>query len=152
MKRAHSYRLSSRRGASVVEGAIVLAVTLLLVFGGLDLGLAVTRYNALCEGARRAARSAIVRGAASTQLGSLGPTSMDFAAADSNAVADSFRYVLPTMNPAEVDVRVEWPDGSNQVGDRVRVTLEYQHRSVVPAFLGLGNLDLKAVSTMSIGH
>jgi Flp pilus assembly protein TadG len=152
MRKTRFHKRGSRRGASLVEGAVVLVVTFLLIFGGLDMGLAVTRYNALCEGARRAAREAIVHGESSTQLGSLGPANMEFTANESNDIADAFRYVLPTINPAEVDVLVEWPDGGNQINDRVRVTLEYQHRSVVPVFLGVGTLNLKAISTMSIAH
>ncbi len=143
---------ADREGATMVEGAIILSVTLLLIFGGLELGLAVTRYNALSEGARRAARCAMVRGAEATQLGSLGPTTMQFTADASNTIANSFRYVLATINPADVHVRVEWLDGTNQVDDRVRVTLQYQHQAIVPSLLGFGNFDFQAVSTVSIGH
>jgi Flp pilus assembly protein TadG len=152
MKTKYCRRCGVRRGATLVEGAIVLTVTFLLIFGGLDLGIAVTRYNALCEAARRAARCTVVHGSSATQLGSLGPTAMEFTAAADNDIADSFRYVLATMKPAEVNALVEWPDGGNQLGDRVRVTLEYDHHPVIPIFLGIGNLHLKATSTMSVGH
>ena len=52
-----------RRGATLVEAAIVLPVFLLLVFGIIELGLAVARYNMLAEVARDGARMAIVHGA-----------------------------------------------------------------------------------------
>src|SRR5262245_42590854 len=103
-----------RRGATIVEGAIVLSILLLFIFGGMDLALAVLRYNALGEGACRAARCAVVRGKTATQLGSLGPGKMEFTADASNTVADSFRFVLATMNPAEVHATVEWPEGSHE--------------------------------------
>src|SRR5260221_98516 len=41
-----------RRGATIVEGTIVLLILTSFIFGGLELGLAVMRYNTLCEGAR----------------------------------------------------------------------------------------------------
>jgi hypothetical protein len=141
-----------RRGVSIVEGAIVLMVTLLIIFGGLDLGLAVTRYNALCEGACRGARAAVVRGSSATQLGQLGPATMEFTADASNPIADSFRYVLATMNPAEVQASVEWPDGTNEPDDRVRVTLRYVHHSHVPSILGFGDFSLASTSVMAVGH
>jgi Flp pilus assembly protein TadG len=145
-------RASARRGVTIVEGAIVLAVTLLFVLGGLDLGLALTRYNSLCEAACRAARCVAVRGATATELGPQGPVTMEFTADSSNVIAGSFRYVLATMQPADVRAVVEWPDGDNQPDDRVRVTLEYQHRPVLPLFLGYGDVNLQATSVMSVAH
>jgi Flp pilus assembly protein TadG len=141
-----------RRGVSIVEGAIVLSVTLLLVFGGLDLGIAATRYNALCESACRAARAAAVRGSSAQKLGTLGPATMEFTADASNPIADSFRYLLPTMNPSEVHARVEWTDGTNNPDDRVRVTLQYQHYPVLPLFLGYGGFSLQSISVMAVDH
>jgi Flp pilus assembly protein TadG len=136
----------------MVEGAIVLGVTALLIFGALDLALAVTRYNALADGARRAARRAMVHGSAASRLGPLGPTTMEFAADAANPIAAAAREILPAMDPQHVQVRVEWPDASNRYDDRVRVTLRYTHRSFVPLLLGYGNLDLQATSCMAVAH
>ncbi len=62
-------KLLKRRGAVLVEGGIVLTVMLIFLLGFFDLGVAVTRYNALSESARRAARTVIVRGEDATTLG-----------------------------------------------------------------------------------
>ncbi|MEO8274098.1 MAG: TadE family protein [Chloroflexota bacterium] len=48
------------RGQSLVEFALVLPLFLLLVFGILDLGLAVYSYNSITNAAREGARLAIV--------------------------------------------------------------------------------------------
>jgi Flp pilus assembly protein TadG len=146
------HRSAKRRGVSAVEGAIVLSVTVLFIFGGLDVGLLVTRYNALGEAACRAARAVAVRGSSADQLGTLGPTAMEFTADANNVVADSFRFLLPTMNPAEVSARIEWPDGTNTPDSRVRVTLQYQHHCHVPALLGYGNFLLQSTSVMAVAH
>jgi hypothetical protein len=111
-----------------------------------------TRYNALCEGARRAARTAMVHGDAASRLGPLGPASMVFAADDSNSVATAVRNVLMTMDPAEVQIQLEWPDGFNTTDDRVKATLSYEHRSILPSFLGIVSFDFKTTSVMAIEH
>ena len=49
-------RKSMRSGAAMIECAFVLLVMFVLLFGMLDLGLAVARYNALSEAARGVAR------------------------------------------------------------------------------------------------
>ena len=62
-----------RRGATAIELAIVLTLFLTLVFGMLDLGIAVFRYHIVCEAARQGARQAIVHGKLSDKLGTWGP-------------------------------------------------------------------------------
>ena len=52
-----------RRGAAMVEAAIILPVFLLLIFGMIDVGMGVFRNNLLSEAARHGARQAIVHGA-----------------------------------------------------------------------------------------
>ena len=53
-------RRRKSRGQSLVEFALVLPLFLLLVFGILDLGLAVFSYNSITNAAREGARLAIV--------------------------------------------------------------------------------------------
>jgi hypothetical protein len=112
----------------------------------------VTRYNALGESACRAARAAAVHGSTAQELGTLGPATMEFTADASNPIADSFRYLLPTMKPSEVHARVEWPDATNNPDDRVQVTLQYQHYPNLPLFLGYGDFTLQSVSVMAVEH
>jgi Flp pilus assembly protein TadG len=146
-------RADSRRGATAVEAAIVLPVFLLIVLGALDLGIAVFHDNTLSAAARRGARQAIVHGAlAAPQAISWGPTSYAGTAADASAIAQAIRPSLFTFDPSQVQINVDWLDGGNQPDQRVRVTLTYQERSVVPGFFGHAPISFQAVSTMRILH
>ncbi len=57
----------------MVEMAIVLLLFLTLVFGMLDLGLGVYRFNELSQAAREVAREAVVHGEYADKLGPWGP-------------------------------------------------------------------------------
>lgn len=142
---------AARRGVALAEGAIVLGVFLLFIFGVCDLGLAVLRQNALVESARRLARAATVHGEkAGPQLAVWGSTAHSGTADGSDGFADVVRPILVTMAPAAVSIDVTWPDGDNRSGDRVQVTLTYHHSPTVPFLLGTGPLTLRGESTMRI--
>jgi Flp pilus assembly protein TadG len=150
-RRARS--IAARHGAAVLEGVIVLAVFLTMVFALFDLGLAVLRQNALAEGARRLAREAIVHGKlAEPQRTSWGPTQFSATAAANSDVARAIRPALVTLNPADVQVQVTWPDGDHRSGDRVSVVVRYAHRTILPRVFGSSTLQLHAESTMRIEH
>ncbi len=51
-----------RRGAAVLETALVLPAFLIITLGTLDLGVGVFRYHVLAQVARHGARQAIVHG------------------------------------------------------------------------------------------
>ncbi|MFX8976598.1 TadE/TadG family type IV pilus assembly protein, partial [Acinetobacter baumannii] len=76
MRRMHStpdHRIP-RRGVVAVESAVVLSVFLLVLFGLIDLGLAVLNYNNLREAAQQLTRVAAVRGSnAAPQYTTWGP-------------------------------------------------------------------------------
>jgi TadE-like protein len=142
-----------RAGATTIETAIVLSLFLMLCFVILNLGLSTFRYNVLGAAARRVARESIVHGAAASPEREVwGPMSFSGHAADDHTIAEVVAAILPTMNPADVDVEVSWPDGENQEGDRVRVRLSFVDAPFVP-FMSLGApLTLKADCTMRIVH
>jgi len=141
-----------RRGVVAVESALLLPICLLGLIALLDLALSVIQYNSLAECARRAARTAIVRGHHSTVVTPLGPASWSGSAEEQNPLTDSFRSLLVCMPPAEVTVTADWPDGGNREGNRVRLSVTYEHRSLVALLLGGAPWDLKASSTMRIVH
>ena len=146
------FRRRQNKGATMVECALVLLVTLLLIFGSLEIGLLVIRSNAVAESARRGARAAIVRGSAAHEMTPLGPETMQFTADADNDIARACRAVLPTMLPAQVDCEVEWPTGSNDLEAPVVVTVHYTHEFTVPLLNAFGNVDLSSTSTMSIAR
>src|ERR1700722_15022211 len=90
---------NSRRGVAAGEGAIVLRVFLLILFGMLDLGLLVLDYNTLSEAARRLARQAIVHGQMAAPAQSVwGPATVNGTAADGTEYATALSPELATFN------------------------------------------------------
>lgn len=140
-------RRPRRRGAAAVEAAIVLLSLLLVIFCTFDLGLASFRRNAIHEAARSVARAAIVRGA-DAESDRWGPTSFDGTLAANSPYAQHARPSLATMDLEQVHLKIDWPDGDAQADSRVRVTIAYRHKPIVPLFYG--PIDLASTSTMRI--
>lgn len=136
----------------MVESTIVLSVAAILLLGFIELGITISRKNTLCESARRGARALIVRGSKASDLGAIGSTTQQFTADNSNAIASSFRFLLATMDPKDVNVTVEWLDGDNEIDQKIRVTVSYLHKPIVPLVYGFGNRTLQASATMAIAH
>lgn len=152
-RRSVPMRRTNRRGAVAVEAAIVLGLLFMLLFVIFDLGLAAARYNMLSGTARSIARQAIVRGAkASPELSPWGPQEYVGSAADSAEMARIAAPLLATMDPANVVLEVNWPDGDNQVGNRVHVHVSFVHRPFVPLLNLPSSFTLNADSTMRIMH
>lgn len=137
----------------MVESAIVLSVALVIVFGILDLGLAVLHYNTLSEGARRVARAAIVHGSeAEPETSAWGPAAYVGTAGDGSEIAAAIQPALIAIDPARVQIQVEWLDGDNQSDDRLRVTVTTTYRPILPLVVGRDSIELSAVSVMRIQH
>jgi Flp pilus assembly protein TadG len=142
------------------EAAIVIPVFLTLVLGAIDLGVGVLRYNALSLAARQGARQAIVHGELAPsgwKGGSWGPSAINCSiaapagAGASQAVA-AVSPVLVSCPPNRTRVRVEWLDGSNGMGDRVRFTVTSEYQPIVAFVFGAPTIPLSASSTMPIAH
>jgi hypothetical protein len=145
-----------RRGATLVEGAIVLMVFLTLIFGMLDLGIAVLRYNTLSEAARQGARESIVHGKlapAGWLGGPWGPAAIDVAASTTGVPAvDAITPLLVGFNLDETRIRVEWPNGTNDLQQPVRVTVSSLYHPIMTFIFGNPAFNLSASSTMPIAH
>jgi Flp pilus assembly protein TadG len=142
----------ARRGFAAVEAALVLSAAVVFIFGGMDVAVALIRYNALSDAACRGSRAAAVCGSQAPAANQLGSVTLNFTAAGTNSIATACQATLPTMKPSDVQVTVQWPDGNNTAGSRVMVSLQYQHQSFIPWLLGYSNLTLKTESTMAISH
>ncbi|QDU31649.1 hypothetical protein ETAA8_68090 [Anatilimnocola aggregata] len=141
----------NRRGAAMVEGAIVLSVCALLL-GMLELSLMLVNHTMMSEGARRVARAAIVRGDRCGSMGEWGPAQLTINANDSHAAAAVLREVLFTLPPADAQIQITWLDADNSAGDRVRVNVNHTHRPIVPVWGWNTGLVLSGTSTMQIMH
>lgn len=144
----------NRRGATVLELAIVLSAFVVLTFGMLDLGIGVFRYHVLSNAARQAARRAIVHGAYATALGPWGPATIDVTADASGTPiidgdGDGIQEMLVGCDLANTTVELEWIDASNAERKRVRATVTSPYR---PFMFFLVPVTLSASSTMPIAH
>jgi Flp pilus assembly protein TadG len=136
-----------------VESAVVLATTLLLLLGMLELSIVLVRHTVMSEAARRIARAAMIHGASATATQShWGPASVTINAASSHPAATAVRDVLMTLDPAQVQIAVQWPDGGNNPDQRVRVAVTFTHQPIVPVPGWYNHLDLQGSSTMRIAH
>lgn len=146
-------RVRRRRGAVMVESAIVLMVFLFIMFGVFDLGMAALNSNNLKDIAQQITRAAVVRGSdASGSLTVWGPNAYSGNAALNDEIAQTAATSVLIMPLAQVKIVVEWPDGDCGDYDRVRATVSYTHPLITSGLFGYSSLPLKAVSTQRIAH
>lgn len=137
----------------MVEGAIIMVVFLTLIFGALDLSLAVSRYNMLSQAARQGAREAIVRGSlAPPRKAAWGPATFTGTAAAQHEIAQTIRPSLVGIDPSTVNIIATWPDGANTELMRVRIALSMNHQLLFTAIFTNQEITLTANSTMYISH
>ena len=142
-----------RRGATLVETALVLLLFVTLVFGMLDLGLVVFRYQMLSFAARRGVREAIVHGEYAERVGSWGPAAISGTLDSLNpAIRDKLEPHLVGMDPQDIDVQITWLDGTNDFKKRIQVTLTTDYTPITTFIFGSPSFDVHASSTMPIAH
>ncbi|HUY87708.1 MAG TPA: TadE family protein [Pirellulales bacterium] len=143
----------SRRGAVMVETAIVMTALIALTLGAIDLQIGVYRYNTLSEAARHGARQAMVHGAMATAAqGIWGPGAYNGTAGDGSPYANAVQPLLVGFPQDNVSIELEWLDGSNAVGKRVRYTLSTTYSPLLGFLIGYPTMTLQAASTMPIAH
>lgn len=143
---------TSRRGASMVEAAIILPIFLTLILGMLDLSVGVFRQHVVSQAARHGARRAIVHGKMAPPKTTAWGTAAYTGNGDaSDEIATAIKPSLTGLDPAQTTIQVQWIDGSNDVESRVRVTVSTTWTPIMLALLG-GQKTLTASSTMPIAH
>jgi hypothetical protein len=146
---------ATRRGATLAETAVVLNVFLILVLGMLDLGIGVLRYNAVAHAARQGARQAMLHGSfapSNVQGGPWGPTPINTTGDSGVPIAAALEQYLFTCDPDTTTIKVEWPDGSNLPGKRVRVTVSTPYHPMMSFIFGNPSITLQATSIVQIAH
>jgi Flp pilus assembly protein TadG len=144
---------ADRRGATIVEMAIVVSVFLTLVLGMLDLGIAVFRYHLLAQAARQGARQAIVHGSMADRLGPWGPaTYTGTSDVDGHPIVAAIRPSLVGLHLSQVTIQAEWPDADNKFEQRVRVTVSAPYQPMMTFIFGNPTFTLQGTSTMRIAH
>lgn len=146
-----------RRGVTLLESAFAIMVFLILVFGALDMGLAISRYQLLSHIAHEVARQTIVHGEFSAPVGGpWGPSAYSATADAGDDIANVAKDALEknrfaAFTSSEVTVSINWPDGDNDVGSRIQVTAAAQY-SPITFVLGAIPITLQAGSEMQIAH
>jgi hypothetical protein len=128
----------------------------MLCLGTIDLGMAVFRLHILSQAARQGARQAIVHGSLARsgwQGGPWGPTTYGpLPATSSDPQMQAVASSLVGVDPAQAQITVEWPDGSNAPGKRVTVTVTTTWSPLMVFIFGNQTTTLSASSTMPIAH
>jgi hypothetical protein len=152
-KQKHNRTTSTRRGAAIVEGAIVLGSLFVVLFGMLDLALLVLESNTAAEASRRLCRTAVVHGQmASPQMTIWGPATVIGNAGDGTEYAQALNPELVTFNLSKVSYTINWLDGSNQPGYRVQVIVNFEYQPLMPFLVGGSAIPITMETTMQVAH
>ena len=128
----------SQAGQSLTELSIALVLFLVLAFGIVDAGRLIYAYNAVSLSAREGVRWAAVRGGASGHAASK---------------ADIQSFVQSKTVGVPVTVDATWlPDGNNQPGSSVVVTVTNDFAPIAPLPLVPKTIKLSSTSRMVISR
>lgn len=153
---------SDRRGATMVETAIVLMVFLTLVFGMIELAVAVLNHHIVTQAARQLARTAIVHGKmAPPELDEWSPATLpttgapDFIyevpAEDEGDVAKAVWPYLAGVDRTNTTISLQWLEGTSELEKRVRAKVVTTHEPFL-TFIFTSGWTLTGESTMPIAH
>lgn len=141
-----------RRGAAMVETALVLSAWMILLLGTLDIGMILFRHTVMQQIAERAARLAMIRGVNSTpQIASWGPATVRVRLHQSDPVANLLRPSTCGLTPSGFEVLLEWTDGGNQRDQRVTVTVSSAQDTILQSLLpGNGSFAMQSTALTRI--
>jgi Flp pilus assembly protein TadG len=150
MMRTFRSMARSERAQTLVEFSFAAVIFVIIVIAMVDIGRGVWNYNTLAAATREGARYAIVHGELSSDPS--GPGGDHYTEPDyDEKVAERVTAHASGLSPDRLDVTAEWIDGSNGMGDRVRVTSKYEYTPVFTGFFG-GGVTLRSSSTMRINY
>jgi len=142
MSRARSAPTGRERGQAVIEFALSAGFLVILTVSMLELTMFVYNYTVLTDAAKEGVRYAVVHGSSGSNPSGPGA---------SEEVTSTIRAFLAAsvhdVSTTSVDVDVEYPDGTNDPGNRVRVSVSYPYN---PLFLV--NWATMTISANSVGR
>lgn len=152
--RARAGHQNSRsRGQAIAEFALVAPIFFLILFSIIDFGRYVYYVQILNNAAREGARYAIVHGANSFQ--SSGPAAPGFTSSDptaANVKAVAKQNAIGVVGSAAVlRFFADYPDSWNRRGDRVKVSIQYDFKSMIP-IVPLPPITITGESTLVINN
>jgi Flp pilus assembly protein TadG len=137
--------IADESGAALVEFVLVLPLLLVLLFGTLDFGKA---YNYWIDGTQLAHEGA--RFAAVNK--NPGPGASLQESIRDQADTPELRNGGTASVPSALSVCIDFPNGTSQIGDpvRVRVTTTYNFLSFLSSKVGIANKTIQADSIMRL--
>jgi len=120
-------RTRAEEGSSLVEFVVALPVLFALIFCFMEICLAFYTYEAISESARDGARYAMVRGASCPTTSN--PT-CEVTASQVNAYVSGLGW--PNLGGGTVTPATTYPDGNENVGSHVQVTVSYTFNITMP--------------------
>lgn len=141
-----------RRGTTTVELAVILMVFLMLIFGMVEMSIAIFRYHVVSQGARQLARIAIVHGELGPpEMNEWGPATYTSGANSGDEIPTAIKPYLTGLYLNQTTITLEWLDNSTELESRVRATVTTSYEPFV-TFLFSSNWTFTAQSTMQIAH
>lgn len=142
-------------GSSLVEDALALGILLTLLFGVIQVSLALNSYLTVSQAAREAARYAMVRGSSCSGFTSACP------ATAANVQTYIQGYGFPGLAGTSITVTTTWPTTGgactpsttpcNNPGNLVRVNVSYPFSLRVP-YIATSALTLQSTSQVVISR
>ncbi len=149
-------RRHNEEGSNLVEMALVMIILLTVLFGLMQISLALYTYHYVSEAAREGTRYAMVRGSSCSAFTAACPASSDD--------VQSYIYSLgfPGINPSAMAVTTAWSAypaggaclpsaGCNNPGNQVKVTVNYQYPLSIP-FIPATTIGMSSTSQMVISQ
>jgi Flp pilus assembly protein TadG len=135
---------SGEEGSSLVEFAISIPVLLTFFFGLIQVCIAIYTRNALSECAREGTRYAMVHGSTCQTAGN---ASCTLTASAMNTYVSSSTW--PNVGGGAMTVSTTYPDGNENPGSRVQITVAYAFPFRVP-MIPASTLTMSSTSVMYI--
>jgi Flp pilus assembly protein TadG len=118
--------LRRESGAAMVEFSIVALLFLTVLFGLIEIGRVFFTYTTIVTAARAAARYAVVNGATSSSPSGPANDPPNVVTVVTNLTTIGGLVTANIQTPM-----VTYPDGTNTIGSRVKVTVAYPYTSLV---------------------
>ena len=150
--RLRDNRSRSQRGATMVEVTLIIQLLLIVTFGIVECGRLMLAYTTLAKAARAGTRYAMVHGSYRTGSGIDGPSGPGNTGNVMTMVQSLTTAAgLPVANVTVTDSSAEpmYPDGTNNIGARVRVKVSYPFSVIVP-LVPLPTMTLVSISEGTI--
>jgi Flp pilus assembly protein TadG len=127
-------------GATMVEFGLVAVAFFLLIFGIIQMALAVFAYNTVCSADREAVRYAMVHGPSSANP------------ATNSQIQQVAINAAPSLQLSTSNITVSWPSDANLPSIKdAQVKISYNYRFQIP-FMSPVTLKLTATSQMLVSQ